>query len=77
MNPCPVMMAQGLLRLLVVSLKKGYRPMPFACMLPAIETIYAAAIINGMFFTIDAGGFAFGSTKPASITFRSIDTDLK
>lgn len=34
MNPCPVMMAQGLLRLLVVSLKKGYRPMPFACMLP-------------------------------------------
>ena len=28
----------------------------------AVETIYAAAIINGMFLTIDAGGFAFGST---------------
>lgn len=57
--------------------KEGCRPMPFACMLPGSQNNLRAAIINGMFLTIDAGGFAFGSTKPASITFRSIDTDLK
>lgn len=39
----------------------------------AIHASHAAAVIDGMFFRVDAGGFAISGTQTATVTLFRVD----
>ena len=39
----------------------------------AVHASYAAAVINGVFFRVDTGGFAISCAQTATVTFFCVD----